>query len=67
MADEPIVADPRIASLMFKYRWIAYGNQRYTVYLGAGAWNNQVLVVAEGAVVRHVRRGVFFKDLLGEE
>jgi len=67
MADEPIAADPRIANLMFKYRWIAHSNQRYTVYLGAGSWNNQVLVVAEGAVVRHVRRGVFFKELLGEE
>ncbi len=67
MADEPIAADARIANLMFKYRWISHGNQRYTVYLGGSSWGNQVLVVAEGAVVRHVRRGVFFKQLLGEE
>jgi hypothetical protein len=67
MPDEPVAGDPRIANSMYKYRWIGHGNERYTVYLGASSWGNQVLVVAEGAVVRHVRRGVFFKRLLGEE
>ena len=67
MAEQPIAADPRIANLMYKHRWIGHSNQRYTVYLGASEWGKQVLVIAEGDVVRHVRRGVFFKQLLGEE
>ncbi len=67
MPDEPIAADPRIANSMHKYRWIGHSNQRYTVYLGGSSWGNQVLVVAEGPVVRHVRRGIFFNRLLGEE
>ncbi|HRJ42469.1 MAG: hypothetical protein KJZ86_27005 [Caldilineaceae bacterium] len=67
MPEEPIAADPRIANLMYRHHWIGHSNQRYTIYLGASAWNSQVLVVAEGATVRHVRRGVFFRRLLGEE
>jgi len=67
MPDEPAAADPRIANLMYKYRWIGHNNERYAIYLGGSTWGNQVLVVAEGDVVRHVRRGLFFKRLLGEE
>ncbi len=64
MADEPIAADSRIANLMYKHRWISHNNQHYSIYLGVNAWGNQVLVVAQGDVVHHVRRGVFFRDLL---
>lgn len=67
MSEEPVAGDARIANLMYKYRWVAHGNQHYTVYLGASSWGHQVLVVAQGATVRHVRRGLFFKQLLGEE
>ena len=67
MPDEPIASDARIANLMYKHRWIGHGNRRYAIYLGLSPGGKQVLVVAEGEVVRHVRRGVFFQRLLGEE
>lgn len=67
MPDEPIAGDARIANLMSRYRWLCHNNQRYTIYLGVGSWNSQVLVVAAGETVHHVRRGIFFRRLLGEE
>ena len=67
MPDEPIASDARIANLMYKYRWTGHGNQRYAIYLGVSPWGNQVVVVTEGDVVRHVRRGVFYTQLFGKE
>lgn len=67
MPEEAVASDVRIANLMNRYRWIGHSNSRYTIYLGEGSWNSQVLVVAEGERVHHVRRGIFYRRLLGEE
>lgn len=65
ISEEPVAADPRVANLGHKYRWMRHANSRYTLYLGNNSWGRQVLVVAEGERILHVRRSTIFSRLLG--
>ena len=50
MAREPCAADPAVAPLVSKYRWMRSGNARYTIYLGINAIMSGAVIAVDNLV-----------------